>query len=108
MGGGVEVRRITDDDDPFAVRRDMGEPVVIGVVGDLFLGGAIRVHAPDLHFAGAGGEIDVAAIGSVFGSVIQAGGIGEADLRTAAIGRDLIDVVFIGPAAGEDEEFSIG
>ncbi len=61
-----------DDGHKFAVGRDVGKPVVVFVVGDLFLRGAIGMHAPDLHLTGADGiEVDKLAVGRIFGAVIE-------------------------------------
>ncbi len=59
---------------PFAIGGWMGKPVRIGrVFGDLLLVGAIRLHAPDFHVAGAlGVKIDILAVGRIFGPIVEA------------------------------------
>src|SRR5262245_4057007 len=42
-----------DENDPFAIGRDVWEPVVQFIVGDLSLFAAIGLHPPDLHHARA-------------------------------------------------------
>ena len=65
-----------DEHHELAIRGDVREPVVAAVVGgDLFLLAAIRLHAEDLHLAGAVGiEINVLAIGGEFRAVLAARG----------------------------------
>ena len=74
----------------------MGKPVgVLPVKSDLFLRGAIRVHAPELGRAVAlGMEVDLAAIGSVFTAVVKAGSIGQAGFCSSG-GGDGIDIEIV-------------
>src|ERR1035441_2342186 len=87
-----DVLLIREEDHRLAIRRDVGEPVVEAVEGDLLLGAAVGVHAPDLHAAAAlGVEVDVLAIGRIFGTIVEALGSSEASLFTSAY-RDGVDV----------------
>src|ERR1019366_5160280 len=87
-----DVLLIREEDHRLAIRRDVGEPVVEAVEGDLLLGAAVGVHAPDLHAAGAlGVEVNVLAIGRIFGTIVEALGSSEARFFTSAH-RDDVDV----------------
>ncbi len=87
---------VGQEDQPFAIWRRVGEPVVVVVFGDLLWVGAVGLHSPDLHGAGAVGiEVDKFAVGGEVGAVVEAIGGGEAGFF-AAVCRD-----------GEDSEFSV-
>jgi hypothetical protein len=64
---------VGEENHPLAVGRDVREPIVVIVEGDLFLIAAVGVHAPDLHVAGAlGVEVDVLAVGRILGAIVEA------------------------------------
>src|ERR1700688_257674 len=99
---------VGEEDHPFAVGRNVGKPVVEIVEGEFLLTGAVGVHAPDLHVAGAlGVEINIFAVGGIFRSVVETGSGGEAGL-VAAGGGDGVDVEVAVAAAGEGELAAIG
>ena len=76
---------------PLAVGRDVWEPVVEVVVGNLFLQRSRTFHSPDLHGSGANGiEVDEGSIGRVFGAVVETLGGGEESLVAAREGVGLI------------------
>src|SRR5215813_13178540 len=66
---------------PSSVRRDVREPVVELIVGDLLLVASVGVHPPDLHAARSSRvEVDEASVGSELGSVVQSLRGSEPDL----------------------------
>jgi hypothetical protein len=70
--GGIYIGGEREINDPLPVRRKVREPVVVGIKGNLLLTGTIRLHAPDLHRAGADRvEIDPFAIRAEFRAVVQ-------------------------------------
>src|SRR5271167_2574797 len=101
-----------DENHLLAVGREVREPVVEFAKGDLLLVGALSEHTPDLHVSGAlGVEIDVAAVGRIFGAVVEAFGGGETGF-TAAFNGDGVDVeVFVAlthvALADESERFAV-
>src|SRR6266487_2414180 len=85
---------IGQKDEPPAVRRWVGKPIIGLISSDLFLLRAVGFHSPDLHGSGALGiEIDPVAIRGVIRSIIEALGVGQAFLLTP-FGRDRIDIEF--------------
>ena len=99
---------VSEEDHRLAVGREVREPVVAVVAGDLFLIGAVRLHAPDLHVSGAlGVEVNVCAVGRVLGAVVEAGGGGEARFVAARDG-DGVDVEVAVALAGEGESLAVG
>ena len=68
---------IGEEDHLLAVGRDVREPVVQLVLGELFLVGAVGLHPPDLHRTGAVGvEVDELPVAGVFGAVVLARAVG--------------------------------
>ncbi len=108
--GGVagDVALVAQIHDALVVGGGVGEPVVALVKGELCLATTVGQHAPDLHQAGADRvEVDVLAVGGIFGAVVEAFGSGEADF-VAARDRDRIDVVVAVALGAVDEGFAIG
>ena len=68
----LHVPGVGKKNNPPAVRRRMGEPVVVIVGRDLFLVRAVRLHAPDLHQTGALGiEVNIFPVRRIIRAVIQ-------------------------------------
>src|SRR3979409_992555 len=95
-------------DDRLAVRRDVRKPVVVLVVGQLFLVAAIRLHTPDLHHSTPGRvEVDVLAVGRILRTIVHARTSGQlAVLATPS--RNTVDVKVPVALASKDEEPAIG
>ena len=90
-----------------SIGRDVWEPVVKLVVGDLLLVAAIGPHPPDLHGAAAGRvEIDILTIGRVFGTIVQARCRGESYFGTA-LSRNLINIEFAIPLGSVNQPLTI-
>src|SRR5713226_1664732 len=86
----------------------MGEPVVIFVVGDLFLLASVGRHTPYLHRAGTDGiEIDIFPIGGIFGAVVKALGSGELYFLTSRR-RYFIHIELSVPFSTEDQVLAVG
>ena len=93
---------------PLAVGRDVREPVVAVAGDELFLPGAVGLHAPDLHAAGAlGVEVDKGAVGRVLRAVVEAGSRGQS-LLIFAIDGDGIDVGCVSATRGKGQRLAIG
>src|ERR1051325_2956566 len=91
----LHIERERDEDDSFAIGRDVWEPVVEVVVGDLLLIAAVGSHPPDLHPPGARRvEVDVPAVWRVLGAVIKSFGGSKPDLLSAG-GGDSVNVEII-------------
>src|ERR1017187_567866 len=102
-----DVFPVGEKNHPLAVGRNVGKPVVEFVEGNLFLSAAISLHAPDLHVAGAFGvEVNVFAVGRIFGAVVEAGSGGEASLAAAG-DRDGIDVELAIALADESQRLPV-
>src|SRR4029077_15742401 len=70
MSGDIFI--VGQEDHPLSVGRDVREPVVEIIRRDLFLSAAVRLHAPDLHEAGAlGVEVNIFAIRRVVWTIVE-------------------------------------
>src|SRR6266576_270046 len=97
----VSATRVVDD--PLSVGRDMREPVVEAVVGDLLLTAPVRAHPPDLHPSGARRvEVDVFAVGRVLRPIVQTACGGQTDF-VATADRNLANVELVVSLADVDE-----
>src|ERR1044071_303417 len=63
---------VREKNEPLAIRRRMGKPIVEIIGSDLFLLSPIRFHAPNLHRAGALGiVVNESAIGRVVRPIVE-------------------------------------
>src|SRR5450755_3943277 len=98
---------IREKNNPLAIRRGMGKPIIKCVGGDLFLRRAVRLHTPDLHLAGALGiEIDVSTVGRIVGAIVETFGGSQASFVAAGYG-DGVDVELAVALADESESAAV-
>src|SRR5580658_1189956 len=93
---------------PLSIWRDVREPIIQFVRGDLLLLAAVRAHAPDLHDAGAlGVEVNVFSVGGILRTVVQPLRSREPRLVPARDG-DTVNVELAVALADESQSLSVG